>query len=199
LKFALANEIATKRRIELALEKLEQAKQIVNLIDDYSIPKSSWSKNEVIDVAGMINSILNDFKPLFEQYEIQTNISFELNQENETVNIYGNKRVMTMIFAEIIINAMEAMQNGGELNIKVTENERKKISITFIDSGVGIQQEFSELIFHPFFTTKLGNENIGLGLYFVKHQLSKYNGRIAIISEENKGTTVKLLFNKFAK
>jgi signal transduction histidine kinase len=199
LKFALTNEITMKRRIELALEKLEQANNIVKLIEDYSIPKSSWSKTELIDAVELINNILNDFSPLFEQYEIQQNIFIELNEDNKIANIYGNKQVLTMIFAEIIINSIEAMQNGGILNIKITENERKKISITFIDNGVGIQQEFSELIFHPFFTTKLGNENIGLGLYFVKHQLSKYNARIAIFSEENKGTTVKLLFNKFAK
>ena len=106
-----------------------------------------------------------------------------------------DKNQIQQALVAILINAIEAMPEGGTLTVKVNcENNFVYIRIT--DTGVGIPQENINKIFEPFFSTKAGGKGTGLGLSVVYGIVKQHQGKIEVQSEVNKGTTVTLIFPK---
>ncbi len=95
---------------------------------------------------------------------------------------------LSHVFINIIKNALDAMAEGGTLEIS-TEMNSEMVEIRFKDTGSGIPNEIKERIFEPFFTTKSVDEGTGLGLAISKEIVGKYEGRIAVQSASGKGST----------
>ena len=91
------------------------------------------------------------------------------------------------IFVNIILNAIQAMGQGGVLNIEGTKSENY-VTIIFRDSGEGIKDEDKKRIFEPFFSTK--PRGTGLGLPTAKIIIEKHKGSINLESEYGKGAAV---------
>ncbi len=106
----------------------------------------------------------------------------------------------------LAINARDAMASGGDLTIRTTNitldqtytkmhegvTEGDYVEIAVSDRGIGMPQTILEKAFEPFFTTKEFGKGSGLGLSMVYGFIIQSEGHIAIYSEENHGTTVKL-------
>ena len=90
------------------------------------------------------------------------------------------------VFINIILNAQQAMPEGGRLEIRACSNS-EFLGVSFADSGEGIPQSVIKKIFDPLFTTKA--KGIGLGLAVCKSILEKHGGDIKVESEEGKGAT----------
>jgi two-component system NtrC family sensor kinase len=90
-------------------------------------------------------------------------------------------------FMNIIINACEAMEDGGKLTITTRVGGNNMVEIEFSDTGKGIPPENLHRIFDPFFTTK--PKGTGLGLSVVYGIIMRHQGEINVKSEVNKGTT----------
>lgn len=99
---------------------------------------------------------------------------------------------LSQVFDNIILNAIQAMPEGGKLVIKSSLPEPNWVAISFTDSGAGIPPEAMKRLFEPLFTTKA--KGIGLGLPIVKALVEGHGGTIAVQSELGKGSifTVKL-------
>jgi signal transduction histidine kinase len=98
------------------------------------------------------------------------------------------------ILLNLIINARQAMPQGGRLTIEVSENHRTKmVEIRIADTGVGIPPEQLRLIFEPFYTTKQPDEHghggTGLGLSVCRQIIEQHHGRIRVESLVGKGST----------
>lgn len=98
------------------------------------------------------------------------------------------------ILINLIINARQAMPNGGRLRIEVRENaEADTVEIKVSDTGVGIPPEQLRVIFEPFFTTKqpdeYGRGGTGLGLSVCRQIIEQHHGRIRVESIVGKGST----------
>jgi signal transduction histidine kinase len=103
------------------------------------------------------------------------------------------------IFLNLIINARQAMPNGGRLTIDVRENRKTQMAeIAICDTGIGIPPDQLRLIFEPFYTTKTpddhGHGGSGLGLSVCRQIIEQHQGRIRVESVIGKGSkfTVKL-------
>jgi two-component system NtrC family sensor kinase len=106
-----------------------------------------------------------------------------------------DKNLIQQALLALLINAIEAMPDGGILTVKVNCKD-SIIYIKISDTGVGIPKENLTKIFEPFFSTKPGGKGTGLGLSVVYGIVKQHQGKIEIESEVNKGTTVTLTFPK---
>jgi PAS domain S-box-containing protein len=93
---------------------------------------------------------------------------------------------LSQVFVNLILNAIDAMPNGGELTVK-SFVKRNNIVIQFKDQGLGIPKENLIKIFDPFYTTK--EKGTGLGLAVSYNIVKKMNGTLTVESEVNKGST----------
>ncbi len=94
------------------------------------------------------------------------------------------------VFINLIVNAIQAMPHGGTLEIKIN-SDGDDVVIDFVDSGLGIPEEFIDKIFEPLFTTK--QKGTGLGLASCKNIVEQHNGKISV---KNNPTTFTIRFTK---
>ena len=94
---------------------------------------------------------------------------------------------MSQVFRNLISNGMEAMPEGGALEIRAVENKQDDtVSVSVRDSGSGIEPEVMTKLFQPLFTTKA--RGIGLGLVVVRNLILANGGAIAVQSTAKKGS-----------
>ncbi|HYD19928.1 MAG TPA: ATP-binding protein, partial [Flavipsychrobacter sp.] len=100
--------------------------------------------------------------------------------------INADKSKLIIALLNIVINAVEAMQEGeGQLSIK-TELHEKEVTIAIKDTGCGISEENISRLFEPYFTQK--RNGVGLGLAFTLNIIQSHSGSIDVSSEPGKGT-----------
>jgi len=107
--------------------------------------------------------------------------------------VFADPDQMQQVFVNIILNAIQAMPNGGTLTIKTRYKD--KVEIAFTDTGFGIRKEDMSKLFTPFFTTKGKGKGVGLGLAVCYGIVQHHNGEINVESEEGKGTTFTIRLN----
>jgi signal transduction histidine kinase len=96
----------------------------------------------------------------------------------------------------LVINAIQAMPEGGKLAIFTDTVDDSAVRIKIADTGMGISKESQASLFTPFFTTK--NRGLGLGLCITKSIIEEHSGSIQVFSEIGQGATfiVNLPFSK---
>ena len=106
--------------------------------------------------------------------------------------IMVDKDQIQQVFINLILNASDAMPNGGDIKIlsRIIENG-EYIEVRFADNGLGISEENKHKIFDPFFTTK--ENGTGLGLSITYGIVEQHGGIINLESELGKGTTFIVL------
>jgi signal transduction histidine kinase len=110
----------------------------------------------------------------------------------EPVKVRASRLTLNRALRNLIINAVDAMKDGGEIIIDCSQ-VGESIIITVSDTGSGIPEEIRANVFNPFFTTKENRNGGGLGLYIVYNEISKLNGKITVESEIGVGTTFTIL------
>jgi len=122
------------------------------------------------------------------------NIAIQKQLHDFPLELKIDKEQMRQVFLNIMLNAIEAMPNGGTLKIDAAKNEDKKsnkvLEINIRDTGTGITPEIKNKITEPFFTTKA--EGTGLGLFIASRIVKMHKGSLDIDSQSGKGTTVTL-------
>ena len=102
-----------------------------------------------------------------------------------------------MVFVNLIINAFDAMPDGGDLRIASREDARGT-TISVHDTGTGMSEEVRLRALEPLFTTKKGGKGTGLGLSVTAGVVEAAGGSITLVSEPGGGTEVQLFFPKIA-
>lgn len=94
-------------------------------------------------------------------------------------------------FVALLINAVEAMPDGGRLELTAQNSENAEwIIIKIRDTGIGIPEDVKDKILEPFFTTKTDKNGVGLGLAVVYGIIQRHKGKMWLESREKEGTTV---------
>ncbi len=113
----------------------------------------------------------------------EKNISYGI--EGEGVRVWLDKELMKQALLNLIINAIQAMDGGGKLRLKVGRRGDEAF-IAVSDTGCGIPEEMQKRIFDPFFTTK--KKGTGLGLAIVHRIVEAHGGRIVLDSRPGNTT-----------
>lgn len=120
-------------------------------------------------------------------YKLKTmNIKLDLNLSS-LKPIWAQGEMLQQVFINIIINAIDAMPDGGTLSIDLSQNNKEAI-ITIKDTGRGIKKQHLPHIFDPFFTTKGLGKGTGLGLSISYAIIREHEGNMTVESESGKGT-----------
>jgi two-component system NtrC family sensor kinase len=159
---------------------------VANLLDFTRRDESYFNQININDV---LNKTLNFVANEIHINKIQLNKELGLNLPG----IKGNHHNLQQVFLNILLNAIQAMPDGGHLSVK-SYVENNSIRIDISDTGVGISQENMEKIFDPFFTTKKVGEGTGLGLSVSYGIIKQHHGQILVESKLGSGSlfTIKL-------
>jgi signal transduction histidine kinase len=103
--------------------------------------------------------------------------------------IQADPQMLMMVFKNLLLNAIEALDGGGNIYVKASEKNRG-ILITFKDDGCGISSENLKTIFRPFFSMK--RQGHGLGLAMVRKAITLHKGHINVESKEGIGSTFSI-------
>jgi len=103
--------------------------------------------------------------------------------------IMADDKQLEQVLRNLVLNALQAMPNGGKLVLS-SQAAEEGVKVILADSGVGIPQEQIDRIFVPFFTTK--TKGTGLGLSVVQKIVDNHGGKIAVESVVGEGTTFEL-------
>ena len=129
----------------------------------------------------------------FLEYRISKGRIAFVNAVPDDLRVIVDLHDLQQMLMNLMINAVHAMQNGGDLRIGGKwENGAVKIDIA--DTGAGIAEENLGRIFDPFFTTKPTGEGTGLGLWLTYGIMKNYNGDITVESELGKGSRFTMSF-----
>lgn len=141
------------------------------------------------DLLALIDQSLKMVNPQLEAKNIKVTKDYCL----ETVRIVCDTVHIREVLRNIALNAIEAMQSGGQLHIQIYRKD-KRIVLAITDTGAGISKRDLPHIMKPFFSTKNRQQNSGLGLTYCYNIVQKHGGTLEIFSVKDIGTTVYLIF-----
>lgn len=136
-----------------------------------------------------IRTLVEQSTKLIDHHLKMNNISLRQTFGDDIPLVVCDAEQIQQALLALEINAVEAMQNEGMLEISVRKISEQELQILISDSGSGIRDEDLPHIFEPFYTTKKEGKGTGLGLAVVYGIIERHNGRIEAVSEINKGTT----------
>ena len=164
-----------------------RCKEIVKSLLEFS--RQSEIKIEPVDV----NAIIEDELKFLEKQTIFAKVKIVKQLNPAIPKVRGNSGQLKQVFMNIMVNAADAMPDGGTLTIRTYASpDLKKVYVEFTDTGVGIPKENLNKIFDPFFTTKPVGKGTGLGLSTSYGIIKSHKGNIEVESEVGKGTTFRI-------
>src|SRR3989338_9215960 len=124
------------------------------------------------------------------------NISLEKEYSPSLPSGWGDEELLKQVFLNLILNAVQAMPNGGILKVRTKLKKKLRdntpfIEIRILDTGDGISEDNLKKIFNPFFTTR--ERGTGIGLAIVHNIIELHKGIIEVESEIGKGTIFTIL------
>ena len=175
----------TKKSLELAIAQADRIRKLVDQILKFS--RKTTPLLESVD----ISEILEPVMPLVYYHKLpQAIIDINKDFAAKMKPIKGDPQQLQEVFLNLLINAHQAMPNGGLIKITTSNFKNLFALVTISDTGIGIHPDNLKNIFKPFFTTK--NDGTGLGLFICYDIIKNHNGTMEIQSQPNQGTTVTI-------
>jgi PAS domain S-box-containing protein len=138
-----------------------------------------------------VTILIKDIVTLIDTQSILSNVQIFVEFDRDLPMVNCEKNQLKQVFLNIIKNSIEAMPNGGNIDVKVKAKEEGKISIEIIDQGIGIPKERMSTLGEPFYSTK--EKGTGLGLMTCFKIIESHNGQFIINSKLNEGTTIEII------
>jgi two-component system NtrC family sensor kinase len=176
------NEEKKTRYLGMAQEEVERLITIVQRMLEFY--RSSRGGMAPTDVHTIIENVLALSSKRLQHGKIT--VIKKLAPDLPAINAVSDQ--LKQVFLNIVINAIEAMPEGGELCIETKLNDDGDgLSVVFTDTGVGLSEKDQENIFEPFFTTKATGTGLGLSVSY--GIIERHGGRIGVQSELGEGAT----------
>jgi two-component system, sporulation sensor kinase A len=162
--------------------------RIESIIDEFlmlsSPKKMDFQKKQPAD-------LLQNLLPLFEAQAVVKNVTITTDFSPDVPPIECVENQMKQVFVNILKNALEAVAEGGTIQIEVKKTKNHFIAIRFTDDGYGIPGEKIKMLGEPYYTTK--EKGTGLGLMVSYNIIESHKGKIQVQSEPGQGTVFEIL------
>jgi signal transduction histidine kinase len=140
-----------------------------------------------------VNDVLRQTLEFTEKQLTMRGIALDVELEPSAPPVVGHPQELKQVFANIILNARNAMASGGRLSVRTraakAPDGSPEVAIDFADNGSGISQEYLGRVFEPFFTTRDVGQGAGLGLSVSYGIVKDHGGEIDVRSEVGVGST----------
>jgi len=181
IKKELGDNRKLEKYVDIILDETARLENIVKRVQDFT-ETQSYSPSPT-SIEPLVEEVLNASMPQANQLGVR--IVKEMAPDLPQVRLDSSQ--LSVALANLVENALEAMPQGGTLNLKVLREDRSLV-ITIKDTGCGIPKDQLTAIYDPFVTSKA--KGAGLGLTLVNQVVSNHHGDIRITSEVQKGTVV---------
>jgi two-component system, NtrC family, nitrogen regulation sensor histidine kinase NtrY len=161
------------------LSEIANLKNIIGRFSDFS--KMPQPHFQPVDLRELCESAIKLHQAQLTKAGISGNL--EISSEN---SIAADPELLHRALSNLILNAIEAMPNGGSLTLRVSQRQ-DSTRIEIADTGSGLAPEESAQLFTPYYTSKA--HGTGLGLAIVQSIVSDHGGRISVTSQPGHGTT----------
>jgi len=168
--------------LQVIVNETIRCREIVKRLLDFA------RQNKPLKKESSVNELIENIILLIRNQTTFRNISINKNLDENLPTIMADPDQIQQVFINLILNAADAMQKGGNLSIETkTLSSKDYIEIKFSDTGSGIPEELKNRIFDPFYTTK--DNGTGLGLSISYGIIEQHGGTINLESTIGKGTT----------
>ncbi len=165
-----------------AEQQVERGKEIVRSLLEFS--RETRLRLKQVDFRTLVDNAVQQV-----QSQLPDNIHLSIKVPDDIQASLGIERI-ERVLTNLIVNAMHAMEDGGDITIKAkNEYDKNGFSFQVTDTGKGIPENILTKIFDPFFTTKSIGKGSGLGLSIAYGIVKQHKGRISVSSRIGKGTT----------
>lgn len=168
----------------IVLDELDRANSIIN--DFLALAQNKTEQKE----ESRLHDIIHELTPLLWADANLRGQSIEVDLDHKVPVLMLNPKEIKQLILNLCRNAMEAMEDKGQLTI-ITSVVENGIELHVSDTGPGISSEEQAKLFQPFYTTK--SKGTGLGLALCQSILDKHGGKISVRSELGVGTTFIVL------
>lgn len=174
----------TRERYQMIDDQLRRIQRTLRELIDFSRPATMERKH--CDLREVIDAALNIAK----YYKRRKNKQIVTHVSSDLPRISAVRDQLVQIFLNLILNAMDATDEGGTIEISA-QQEDAWLRVSIHDDGQGITASDQIRLFQPYFTTK--ETGTGLGLFVCKLILERHDGRIELTNTSERGTTFSVL------
>ncbi|HEX8920229.1 MAG TPA: ATP-binding protein, partial [Pyrinomonadaceae bacterium] len=165
----------------------DRASDIVNNLLNFSRTGGATEFTEL-----SINQVMDDTLQLLEPQLRHSQIEIAREYDPDLPRAFGNAVKLQQVFTNLILNARDAIPDGGRITLFTASTDDETIVIEIADTGMGIAPENVAKIYDPFYTTKGVGRGTGLGLAVTYGIVQEHSGHIAVESTPGKGTTFRI-------
>jgi signal transduction histidine kinase len=163
----------------------DEVDRLSAVLDGYlGFARDDPPRMEALDLVPLVQRTLRWMQPEFEASPVETTTDLP-----ETCIVRGDTQRLRQLLMNLILNAAQAMPEGGRLHLQLREDAGTAI-LVLSDTGTGIPAPLQQRVFEPFFTTK--EKGSGLGLTVVRRIVEEHGGSIQVGKNEPRGTQVRL-------
>lgn len=183
LRSKMPPDSGAERHLEVIQSEIQRLDRVVQTLVDFSRPVELQLQDQ--DLRTIVSSVL-----MLASVEMETRkITVDSDVPDHPVNVRIDADLIKQALLNVVINGAQAMSQGGELSVRLTEDPRSAI-LKIEDHGEGIPPEIRDRIFDLYFTTKREGSGIGLAMTYRIVQL--HHGHLDVESKLGKGTTFTL-------
>lgn len=185
MQLAPPDSMALSKGMDTILQACARGRTLVRGLLDFA--RQDLAKSELLD----LNALIDEQVKLLGG-SMLPNIEIVRDLDPRLHPVAGDPLALSSAFMHLIINAIDAMPNGGMLTLRTHMRDDEQIDVDIEDTGVGMSKDTLDRAMHPFFTTKKRGKGAGLGLPAVYGAVKAHQGHIELHSELDRGTQVRI-------
>lgn len=174
-------EPEVKETLEILEKEVHASERIIRSLLDFARPKPL--ERQKVDIHRIIETTLS-------RTAMPRSVKVVKQLDRTVSTIMCDPGQLSQVFGNIIINAIQAMPEGGQIAVKTKASDSEWIVISFADTGAGVPVEHLEKLFEPLFTTK--TKGIGLGMAVAKILVEAHGGTIKVESKVGEGSIISV-------
>lgn len=184
-----------RQRLQIIQTAIDDVGETVARLREFYRHREPTEALEPVDLNEAVRHVVDLTRPRWADQAQVHGAVIEVHTElaEDIPPVQGVPHEIREALTNVVLNAVDAMPNGGTLTLRTYRGASGDIRLEVQDTGVGMDQETLVRAPQPFFTTK-GDKGTGLGLSVVSGIMKRHNGRLEIASTPGQGTRVRFIF-----